>query len=131
MEYRHLGRSGLQVSVVGLGCNNFGMRIDQEATQAVVDACNGCDLLIHEVLTHGWLAKRPDFHRYAARFHTTSTQLADLASRAKPRLLVLHHASIAWRPVVDSQRSRPEELLDEMMMHYAGHVVVGRDLDVY
>ena len=104
---------------------------DTGPTQAVVDACNGCDLLIHEVLTHGWLAKRPDFHRYAARFHTTSTQLADLASRAKPRLLVLHHASIAWRPVVDSQRSRPEELLDEMMMHYAGRVVVGRDLDVY
>ena len=54
--------------------------------------------VIHEVLTHSWLAKRPDFHRYAARFHTTSRQLADLASRAKPRLLVLHHASIAWRP---------------------------------
>ncbi|MCC7366648.1 MAG: aldo/keto reductase [Dehalococcoidia bacterium] len=37
MEYRTLGNSGLQVSVAGLGCNNFGMRIDAEATQAVVD----------------------------------------------------------------------------------------------
>jgi aryl-alcohol dehydrogenase-like predicted oxidoreductase len=37
LEYRNLGRSGLQVSVVGLGCNNFGMRMDQDATQAVVD----------------------------------------------------------------------------------------------
>ena len=36
MEYRSLGRSGLQVSVVGLGCNNFGRRIDQGATTAVV-----------------------------------------------------------------------------------------------
>lgn len=37
MEYRHLGRSGLQVSVVGLGCNNFGRRCDAEQTKAVVD----------------------------------------------------------------------------------------------
>jgi aryl-alcohol dehydrogenase-like predicted oxidoreductase len=28
MTYRRLGGSGLAVSVVGLGCNNFGMRID-------------------------------------------------------------------------------------------------------
>lgn len=36
MEYRTLG--DLQVSVVGLGCNNFGMRIDADATRQVVDA---------------------------------------------------------------------------------------------
>ena len=36
MEYRNLGRSGLQVSTVGLGCNNFGRRCDQEQTTAVV-----------------------------------------------------------------------------------------------
>jgi aryl-alcohol dehydrogenase-like predicted oxidoreductase len=39
MRYRALGRSGLVVSVVGLGCNNFGRRLDQEQTTAVVDAC--------------------------------------------------------------------------------------------
>ena len=38
MQYRRLGFSGLPVSVVGLGCNNFGRRIDLEATRAVVDA---------------------------------------------------------------------------------------------
>jgi aryl-alcohol dehydrogenase-like predicted oxidoreductase len=36
MEYRRLGNSGLQVSLAGLGCNNFGMRIDAEQTRAVV-----------------------------------------------------------------------------------------------
>ena len=38
MKVRRLGSSGLKVSVVGLGCNNFGMRIDATQTQAVVDA---------------------------------------------------------------------------------------------
>ncbi|MGZ4435756.1 MAG: aldo/keto reductase [Trebonia sp.] len=38
MRYRTLGDSGLLVSVVGLGCNNFGGRIDQQRTRAVVDA---------------------------------------------------------------------------------------------
>jgi aryl-alcohol dehydrogenase-like predicted oxidoreductase len=38
MKQRQLGNSGLQVSVVGLGCNNFGWRIDVEASRKVVDA---------------------------------------------------------------------------------------------
>ncbi|HTO06859.1 MAG TPA: aldo/keto reductase [Myxococcota bacterium] len=36
MEHKTLGRSGLRVSVVGLGCNNFGMRCDLAQTRAVV-----------------------------------------------------------------------------------------------
>ena len=36
MELRNLGASGLRVSVVGLGCNNFGMRIDLESSRAVI-----------------------------------------------------------------------------------------------
>jgi aryl-alcohol dehydrogenase-like predicted oxidoreductase len=38
MRARRLGREGPEVSVVGLGCNNFGMRVDLEGTRAVVDA---------------------------------------------------------------------------------------------
>jgi aryl-alcohol dehydrogenase-like predicted oxidoreductase len=37
MRYRPLGDSGLMVSVTGLGCNNFGRRLDLDATRAVVD----------------------------------------------------------------------------------------------
>ena len=38
MRYRPLGESGLVVSVAGLGCNNFGSRLDTDGTRAVVDA---------------------------------------------------------------------------------------------
>jgi aryl-alcohol dehydrogenase-like predicted oxidoreductase len=36
VEYRNLGNSGLKVSAVGLGCNNFGIRNDAEQTRAIV-----------------------------------------------------------------------------------------------
>src|SRR5262249_49138474 len=38
MRLRELGGSGVWVSVVGVGCNNFGARIDEAATKAVIDA---------------------------------------------------------------------------------------------
>jgi len=38
MRTRRLGTDGPEVSAVGLGCNNFGMRVDLEGTRAVVDA---------------------------------------------------------------------------------------------
>ena len=38
MSYRRLGASGLVVSVVGIGCNNFGRKLDADGTRAVVDA---------------------------------------------------------------------------------------------
>ena len=46
MRYRSLGDSGLVVSVVGLGCNNFGGRLDIDRTRAVVRAAIG---LAHEL----------------------------------------------------------------------------------
>jgi ribonuclease BN (tRNA processing enzyme) len=81
------------------------------------------------VLTREWLAKRADFQAYAAQFHTTTAQLTELAKQAKPRLLILYHASLSLRSAVDAERSTPATLLVEMSQ-YPGHVVVGRDLDV-
>jgi ribonuclease BN (tRNA processing enzyme) len=104
---------------------------DTAPTQATIDACHGCDVLIHEVQTLDWLAKRQDFQPYAAKYHTNSTQLAELASKAKPRLLIVYHASIVLRPAMRPLASSPEELLKEVLSGYSGEVVVGRDLDVY
>jgi ribonuclease Z len=102
---------------------------DTNPTQATVDACRGCDVLVHEVHTPAWLAARPEaggapagtFRRFSEKYHTTTAQLAKLASEAKPRLLILYHYSSLT----------PEELQSDMMSRYPGHFVIGRDLDVY
>ena len=41
MRTRRLGTSEIAVSIVGLGCNNFGRRVDEAGTRAVVDAALG------------------------------------------------------------------------------------------
>jgi ribonuclease BN (tRNA processing enzyme) len=102
---------------------------DTNPAQATIDACRGCDVLIHEVHTSAWLAARPEagdappgtFRRFSEKYHTTTEQLAELARQAKPRLLILYHYN----------SRTPEELQADMMKHYAGHFVIGRDLDVY
>jgi len=105
---------------------------DTNPTQATIDACRGCDILIHEVRTLAGLAKRPAvFQRFASKYHTTTAQLAELASEAKPRLLILYHHAITLRPAANANASSPAELLREVTARYSGHVVVGRDLDVY
>jgi aryl-alcohol dehydrogenase-like predicted oxidoreductase len=46
MEQRNLGSSGLRVSVVGLGCNNFGMKLDLERTRKVVHKALDCGITL-------------------------------------------------------------------------------------
>jgi ribonuclease Z len=95
---------------------------DTNPTSATAEACSGCDVLIHEVLTPAWLATRPAmFQGFSAKFHTTTPQLAELARQARPKLLVLYHYSAA----------SPQELVSDFAGRYAGPFVVGRDLDVY
>jgi ribonuclease BN (tRNA processing enzyme) len=97
---------------------------DTTPSATVIEACNGCDLLIHEVYSQAGFAKRePEWQKYHAAFHTSSQQLAELAAKAKPGLLVLYHQLI-WS-------STEEELLSEIRRTYKGKVVSGHDLDVY
>ncbi|HEY2931075.1 MAG TPA: MBL fold metallo-hydrolase [Acidobacteriota bacterium] len=105
---------------------------DTNPTQATIDACRGYDVLIHEANTLASLAKHPEtFQSFAAKYHTSTVQLAELAAKAKPRLLIVYHASIVLRPALSPTASAPEELLKELQSRYPGKVVVGRDLDVY
>ncbi|MBU0481250.1 MAG: MBL fold metallo-hydrolase [Proteobacteria bacterium] len=112
---------------------------DTSPSQAVIDACNGCDILIHEALTMKFVnnSRRPnpqgfDLKSYAAKYHTTTAQLAELAGKAKPGLLILHHNPITLQPAKRPMASTPDDLLREIKgAGYKGEVVVGRDLDVY
>ncbi len=95
---------------------------DTKPTQATIEACRGCDVLIHEAHTPGWLATRPEtFQRFSHKYHTTTPELAELARKARPRLLVLYHYS--------SLSDR--ELTDDMRTNYSGPFAIARDLDVY
>jgi ribonuclease BN (tRNA processing enzyme) len=95
---------------------------DTNPTEATIAACNNCDVLIHEVHSEGWLATRPViFQQFAEQYHTSVPQLAELAKRAKPKLLILYH--------YNSRSS--DELFNDMSLNYPGQFVIGRDLDVY
>lgn len=48
MSYRRIGNSGLAVSVVGVGCNNFGRKIDRVQAHAVVDAAIDCGITLFD-----------------------------------------------------------------------------------
>jgi aryl-alcohol dehydrogenase-like predicted oxidoreductase len=48
MKTRRLGRSGLEVSIVGIGCNNFGGRSGPEATRAVISKALDCGITLFD-----------------------------------------------------------------------------------
>ena len=97
---------------------------DTTPTEAVVKACNGCDVLIHEVYSQAAFERRPpSWQQYHAHFHTSSKELGRIASEAKPGLLVLYH-QLLWG-------STEEQLLQEIHQVYPGKVVSAHDLDVY
>ena len=65
---------------------------DTNPVEATISACNGCDVLVHEAQPLELLAKMPDsIQSFVAKYHTTTEQLAELATKAKPKLLVVYH----------------------------------------
>ncbi len=97
---------------------------DCRPSPSVIQNCDGCDVLIHEVYSQAGFATRPpEWQKYHSRYHTSSRELAELASKARPGLLVLYH-QLFWGTSED-------DLLNEVRAGYSGKVVSGRDLDVY
>ncbi len=97
---------------------------DTRPCEAVVEAARGADILVHEVYSHARLEKRAaEWQRYHTSYHTSTLELAEIAARSRPRLLVLTH-QLFWG-------ATEQDLLAEVRASYDGPVVSGRDLDVY
>jgi ribonuclease BN (tRNA processing enzyme) len=97
---------------------------DCAPSESVVENCNGCDVLIHEVYSEaGFKTRSPKWQKYHSNFHTSSRELAELATRAKPGLLILYH-QLFWT-------MSEESLMEEMHRYYKGRVVSGRDLQAF
>jgi ribonuclease BN (tRNA processing enzyme) len=99
---------------------------DTAPSEALAEACQECDVLVHEVYSTDRfnLVFGPVRGRYHASFHTSTEQLAELAAKCKPKLLVLYH-QLYFGP--QSQ----VDLVKEMRRTYSGPVVNGRDLSAY
>jgi ribonuclease BN (tRNA processing enzyme) len=102
---------------------------DAAPSQSVIDACNGCDVLIHEAYSLKTFATvSPAYQQYRLKHHTSSRQLAELAGKAKPRLLILYHRA---NPGAVGAPNPEETVLQEVQETYDGKVVTGHDLDVF
>lgn len=98
---------------------------DARPSGRLMEAARGADILVHEVYSDaGWRRREPVWQKYHKSFHTSATELADLANKAKPKLLVLTH-QLYWG-------TSDEDLVKEIReAGYKGPLVSAKDLDVF
>jgi ribonuclease BN (tRNA processing enzyme) len=109
---------------------------DTTPDAAIVENCHGCDVLIHEVNTQASSALISDeWKQYRLAYHTSSKELAEIAAKAKPGLLILYHRGNAGCDQARTEECREagseEQLLKEIHQAYSGKVVAGHDLDIF
>jgi ribonuclease BN (tRNA processing enzyme) len=97
---------------------------DTTPTDALIEHATGCDILVHEVYSADkFLTRSPEWQAYHRQAHTSTRELADIAKKAKPKLLILVH-QLFWG-------ASEAELFDELHRYYRGSFVSGHDLDVF
>jgi len=93
---------------------------DTAPTPSVAEACNGCDVLVHEVYCNPPAQGGSAYYKAA---HTSAAELAEIATQAKPKLLVLYHQLFSG--------CTEAALLQQVQQKYAGAVVSAKDFDIY
>lgn len=97
---------------------------DTRPSPAIAAACNGCDVLIHEVYSDSGFANIPAARqRYHAQAHTSATQLGTIAANAHAKLLILTHILFFG--------ASEERVLAEVRSTFEGNVVLPHDLQVF
>lgn len=107
--------------------------------EVIKEKATGCDILLHEVEYTGGLSQRtPQWQKYHSEVHTLSTDLAEIAKVAQPKLLVTYHRIYhmdVYNPDIDVEAEilrRTDKILDEIReAGYNGNVVNGQDLDIF
>jgi ribonuclease Z len=123
-------RHGSWAQAFGYAIDTAGRRIvisgDTAPAMAVAEACHGCDVLVHEVYSAERFSERfpPGVRSYHTAFHTSTTELASMAAKARPKLLVLYHQLYFGPP-------EGVDLVKEIHATYSGAVVNGQDLSIY
>jgi ribonuclease BN (tRNA processing enzyme) len=98
---------------------------DTRSSDAIAAACNGCDILVHEVYSaEKYKTRPPEWQTYHASFHISTVELAALATKARPGTLVLYHQLFWGATDADLER-------EIRQAGYTGRVVSGKDLDVF
>ncbi len=105
----------------------------------VAEKAVGCDILLHEVeYAAGLSARLPKWQKYHQEVHTLSTDLAQIARQARPKLLVTYHRIYHMEiqdnkcDVAAEMARRDEAILQEIRdAGYDGRTVNGHDLDVF
>lgn len=112
---------------------------DTAPLEIVAEKAKGCDILLHEVeYTAGLAAREPKWQKYHREVHTLSVDLAEIAKKARPKLLVtyhrIYHMEIQDNTVdVGAEMARRNEAILEEIRNagYEGPVVNGMDLDAF
>ena len=114
--------------------NSFGFRFETHDKVIVISGdtapcentikySSGADILIHEVYCHAaLLQKSKAWKNYHKAHHTSTIELARLASDVNPGLLVTYH-TLSWG-------ATDHEILDEISSIYQGPILIGRDLQI-
>ncbi len=97
---------------------------DCKPSQKVAEYAKGADILVHEVYSKAGFDTKPEAWKiYHSEHHTSTLELAEIASQARPGKVVLYHI-LYWG-------HSEHDLLEEIRSGYEGEVIVGQDLDIF